>query len=99
MLEKLPAKIRVQATPADAHVSIVQDSVVKARGSSGDELVVPGGPYQLVVEHDGFHTATREIHPEIGKPYTYFETLAPIKGPDPDVPGRAPAARATRGIV
>jgi hypothetical protein len=80
VLEKLPAKIRVQATPADAHVSIVQDSVVKARGTSGDELVVPGGPYQLVVEHDGFHTATREIHPEIGKPYTYFETLAPVKG-------------------
>ncbi|MEP6859908.1 MAG: hypothetical protein ABJE66_04770 [Deltaproteobacteria bacterium] len=80
VLEKLPAKIRVQATPADAHVSIVQDSVVKARGSSGDELVVPGGPYQLVVEHDGFHTATREIHPEIGKPYTYFETLSAIKG-------------------
>ena len=45
VLQKLPAKIRVQATPADAHVSIVQDSVVKARGSSGDELVVPGGPY------------------------------------------------------
>jgi len=80
VLEKLPAKIRVQATPSDAHVSIVQDSVVKARGTSGDELVVPGGPYQLVVEHVGFHTATRDIHPEIGKPYTYFETLAAIKG-------------------
>ncbi|MEO8846372.1 MAG: PEGA domain-containing protein [Kofleriaceae bacterium] len=80
VLEKLPAKIRVQATPADAHVSIVQDSVVKARGSSGDELIVPGGPYQLVIEHDGFHTSTRDIHPDIGKPYTYFETLAPIKG-------------------
>jgi PEGA domain len=80
VLEKLPAKIRVQATPSDAHVSIVQDSVVKARGSSGDELIVPGGPYQLVIEHDGFHTSTREIHPDIGKPYTYFETLAPIKG-------------------
>lgn len=80
VLEKLPAKIRVQATPSDAHVSIVQDSVVKARGSSGDELIVPGGPYQLVIEHDGFHTSTRDIHPDIGKPYTYFETLAPIKG-------------------
>lgn len=80
VLEKLPAKIRVQATPSDAHVSIVQDSVVKARGTSGDELVVPGGPYQLVVEHAGYHTATRDIHPDIGKPYTYFETLAPIKG-------------------
>ena len=80
VLEKLPAKIRVQATPSDAHVSIVQDSVVKARGSSGDELVVPGGPYQLVIERDGFHTETRDIHPEIGKPYTYFETLLAIKG-------------------
>ena len=80
VLEKLPAKIRVQATPSDAHVSLVQDSVVKARGSSGDELVVPGGPYQLVVDHDGFHTSTRDIHPEIGKPYTYFETLNPVKG-------------------
>jgi hypothetical protein len=80
VLEKLPAKIRVQATPSDAHVSLVQDSVVKARGSSGDELVVPGGPYQLVVDHDGFHTSSRDIHPEIGKPYTYFETLNPVKG-------------------
>ena len=80
VLEKLPAKIRVQATPSDAHVSIVQDNVVKSRGSSGDELIVPGGPYQMVIEHDGFHTSTRDIHPDIGKPYTYFETLAPIKG-------------------
>ena len=80
VLEKLPAKIRVQATPSDAHVSIVQDSVVKARGSSGDELIVPGGPYQMVIEHDGFHTTTRDIHPDIGKPYTYFETLQPVKG-------------------
>ncbi len=80
VLEKLPAKIRVQATPSDAHVSLVQDSIAKARGTSGDELIVPGGPYQLVIERDGFHTVTREIHPEIGKPYTYFETLSPIEG-------------------
>ncbi|HEY0255338.1 MAG TPA: PEGA domain-containing protein, partial [Kofleriaceae bacterium] len=75
-----PAKIRIQATPSDAKVSIVQDSVVKARGKSGDELVVAGGPYKLVVERDGFHPVERDIHPDIGKPYTYFETLAAVKG-------------------
>lgn len=80
VLEKLPAKIRIQATPADAKVSIVQDSVVKARGKSGDELVVSGGPYKLVIEHDGFKSIERDIHPDIGKPYTYFETLEPIRG-------------------
>ena len=80
VLEKLPAKIRVQVTPSDARVSIVQDSIVRSYGNSGAELVVPGGPYQLVIERAGFHSVTREIHPEIGKPYTYFETLAAIKG-------------------
>ncbi len=80
VLEKLPAKIRVQVTPNDAHVSIVQDSIVRSYGNSGTELVVPGGPYQLVIERAGFHSVTREIHPEIGKPYTYFETLSAIKG-------------------
>ncbi|MFT3695127.1 MAG: PEGA domain-containing protein [Kofleriaceae bacterium] len=80
VLEKLPAKIRIQATPADAKVSIVQDSVVKARGKSGDELVVAGGPYKLVIERDGYKPIERDIHPDIGKPYTYFETLEPYRG-------------------
>jgi tetratricopeptide (TPR) repeat protein len=80
VLEKLPAKIRVQATPADAAVSIVQSNTIRARGTSGDELIVPGGPYNLVVEHDGYKTATREIHADIGKPYTYFEQLEPRLG-------------------
>jgi hypothetical protein len=80
VLERLPAKIRVQATPSDAQVTVVQSSVVKARGSSGDELAVPGGPYQLVISRDGYHEVSRDIHPDIGKPYTYFETLSPIKG-------------------
>lgn len=77
VLEKLPAKIRVQVTPSDAQVKIVQDSVTKAFGSSGTELVVPGGPYQLVIERDGYVSSQRDIHPEIGKPYTFFETLQP----------------------
>jgi len=80
VLAKLPAKIRVQVTPSDAHVKIVRDSVTEALGSSGDELVVPGGPHQLIVERDGYHPSTRDIHPEIGKPYTFFETLSPING-------------------
>jgi tetratricopeptide (TPR) repeat protein len=80
VLEKLPAKIRVQATPADAKITIVQSNTIKAFGTSGDELVVPGGPYNLVVEHDGYKTTTKEIHAEIGKPYTYFEQLQPILG-------------------
>ena len=80
VLSNLKAKIRVQTTPADARVALVKDGVTKARGTSGDELEVIGGPYQLIVERDGYHPITQLIHAEIGKPYTFFEQLEPLKG-------------------
>jgi hypothetical protein len=80
VLEKLPAKIRVQATPEDAQVNIIQSNVVKAFGTKGSEMEVKGGPYQLVVKRAGYVTKTQDIHPEVGKPYTYVVELDPVKG-------------------
>ena len=80
VLSNLKAKIRVQTTPADARVTLVKDGVTKARGASGEELEVIGGPYQLIVERDGYHAVSQVIHAEIGKPYTFFEQLEPLKG-------------------
>ena len=80
ILESLTAKIRVQTEPADAHIRIVQNDTTKIEGKSGDELEVLGGPYQLIIDRAGFHTVTREIHAEIGKPYTFFEQLQPLTG-------------------
>ena len=80
VLEGLTAKIRVQTVPTDARVSIVQNHRVISAGTSGTELEVVGGPYQLIVERAGFKTATVDLHAEIGKPYTFLEQLQPLQG-------------------
>ena len=80
VLEGLTAKIRVQTVPADARVSIVQNHRVISAGTSGTELEVVGGPYQLIVERPGYKTATVDLHAEIGKPYTFLEQLQPLEG-------------------
>jgi hypothetical protein len=80
VLEGLTAKIRVQTVPPDARVSIVQNNVVVSAGTSGSELEVVGGPYQLVVERAGYKTTTVDLHAEIGKPYTFLEQLQPLEG-------------------
>jgi hypothetical protein len=80
VLRDLRAKVRVQTIPADAHVRIVQNNVIKAEGGSGTELEVVGGPYQLIVERPGYHSITTEFHAEIGQPYTFLEQLQPLEG-------------------
>jgi hypothetical protein len=80
VLEKLPAKLRVQTTPADARVSVIKDGVVVARREAGKELEVVAGPVQIVVERDGYVSVTQNEHVEIGKPYTFFVQLEPLKG-------------------
>jgi hypothetical protein len=80
VLEGLPAKVRVQTVPPDARVSIVQNNIIKASGTSGTELEVVGGTYQLRVERAGYHTITADFQAEIGQPYTFLEPMQPLEG-------------------
>jgi hypothetical protein len=80
VLESLPAKVRVNTEPANAHVTIENEARKVADDRSGKEIEIPGGRYSMTIEHEGFRTVTREIVAEVGKPYTYFEKLEPKRG-------------------
>jgi hypothetical protein len=80
VLENLPAKIRVNTEPANAHIIIANEARVAADERSGKEIEVLGGRYRMTIEHEGFETVTREIVAEVGKPYTFFEKLQPKTG-------------------
>ena len=80
ILERLPTKIRVETTPADAVVELFQNNKKVAHGTSGEELVVVGGRYDMTVRRDGYTPWHATIDAEIGKPYTYAVQLRPILG-------------------
>jgi hypothetical protein len=81
VLQKLEAKVRIDTEPTDSHITLASDDTgVTNRTTSGKEMKVLGGHYTMTVEHAGFHTVSREIRAEIGKPYTFFERLQPVKG-------------------
>jgi hypothetical protein len=80
VLENLPAKIRVNTEPANAHIIIANEARVAADERSGKEIEVLGGRYRMTIEKEGFQTVTREIVAEVGKPYTFFEKLEPKRG-------------------
>jgi PEGA domain len=80
VLATLPSKIRVQTTPPDANIHIDLDQHPISAGHTGDELLVPQGTYQLVVEREGYRTKRLPIEAEIGQPYTYDVQLEPIRG-------------------
>ena len=80
VLQKLPTKIRVETTPADAVIELFHNGKKLAHGVSGQELEVVGGQYEMIVRRDGYTTLRRSIDAEIGKPYTFAETLKPILG-------------------
>ncbi|MGE5185747.1 MAG: PEGA domain-containing protein, partial [Acidobacteriota bacterium] len=80
VLENLKAKIRIETVPSDAHITLTTDAGVTNRADSGREMEVKGGSYTMTIERAGYHTVTREIPVEIGKPYTFFERLDPVKG-------------------
>ncbi|HUJ62692.1 MAG TPA: PEGA domain-containing protein [Kofleriaceae bacterium] len=79
-LASLDAKIRVETEPPDARITISNDAGESGFGATGDEISVAGGTYDMKIERSGYHTITRRIHAEIGKPYTFFEKLEPVKG-------------------
>jgi hypothetical protein len=80
VLEELKAKIYIQTVPPDAHITLTTDAGVSNRADSGHEIELKGGRYKMTIEHAGFQTINREVVVEIGKPYTFFEHLDPLKG-------------------
>jgi hypothetical protein len=80
VLQKLRAKIRVETDPPGARVTLGNDAGIAGSMSAGRELEVDGGHYVMTIEQAGYHSRTREIDVEIGKPYTFFERLDPVKG-------------------
>jgi len=79
-LEKLEAHIRIETEPSDANITLTSETGVANRATSGQEMKVLGGQYTMVVERAGYHSVTRKITAQIGKPYTYFEHLDAQKG-------------------
>lgn len=80
VLGALKAKILINTDPPDAKITLSNDAGIAGRGRSGQELEVPGGRYQVLIERDGYHPVTQEVPAKIGKPYTIFTKLEAVKG-------------------
>ncbi|HSN29058.1 MAG TPA: PEGA domain-containing protein [Kofleriaceae bacterium] len=80
VLENLPAKVRVNTEPPDAHIVIANEARKEAESRSGKEIEVAGGRYTMTIDREGYQTVTQEIVTEVGKPYTFFEKLQPKRG-------------------
>lgn len=81
VLRKLQAHVLVETTPPGARVRIEDRGRIAARGVAGKDIEVLGGSYDIVVELDGYQTVRRQGERfAIGKPYTYFIPLEPLKG-------------------
>jgi hypothetical protein len=80
VLGALKAKILINTDPADATITLSNDAGIAGRGRSGQELEVPGGRYEVLIERAGYHPVKQEVPAKIGKPYTIFAKLEPLKG-------------------
>ncbi|MGN6105061.1 MAG: PEGA domain-containing protein [Kofleriaceae bacterium] len=80
VLQSLRAHILVETEPKGAEITISNDSGIAGRGKSGQTLEVLGGQYEMVVEREGYETHTQSIQVRIGKPFTYFVGLKPLRG-------------------
>jgi len=80
VLGNLTAKVYVETTPREAKITIANRDGTKAYGTSRSQIDVLGGTYQMTVEHDGFEPHTQTIDVSIGRPYTTYVQLEPLKG-------------------
>jgi hypothetical protein len=80
VLKKLKAKIYVESQPAGAQITIANDAGVAVRAHSGETIEVLSGHYDMLTELDGYESHHQPIDVQIGKPYTYFVPLVPLKG-------------------
>jgi len=80
VLGALKAKILINTDPPDAKITLSNDAGIAGRGRAGQELEVQGGRYKVLIERDGYHSVTQDVPAKIGKPYTIFTKLLPLKG-------------------
>ncbi len=80
VLGNLTAKVYVETTPKDAKITIANRDGTKAFGKSRSQIDVLGGSYQMTVEADGFQPDTQTIEVSIGRPFTTYVALEPLKG-------------------
>lgn len=80
VLKRLDAHVFVETSPPDAQITIQSKERRVAYGTSGKELLVGGGSYEMIVEKVGHQTVRRSIELKIGKPYTYYIELEKLEG-------------------
>jgi len=80
VLGNLTAKVYVETTPTDAKITIANAGGTKAFGTSRKQIDVLGGHYDMTVERDGFEPHTQPIDVSIGRPFTTYVQLEPLKG-------------------
>jgi hypothetical protein len=80
VLRGLRAKIRVNTEPADAQITLSNETGLQNRGVSGQEIDVLGGQYDVLIERKGYNSVVEHVDADIGKPYTLFVRLEPKKG-------------------
>lgn len=76
----LKARVFVETTPGGANITIANEAGIAARAKSGEPIEVPGGNYTISVERPGYELATQKLDARIGKPYTLYVPLVPLKG-------------------
>ena len=79
VLAGLPSRVYVGTTPSGAKITLSSDTV-KSRGTSGEQMQILGGKYEMLVELPGYQSVTQQIEVRIGKPYTFFVPLLPELG-------------------
>lgn len=80
VLQNLRSRVYVETNPRGAKITIGNDSGIAARAHAGDQIEILGGSYEMLVERDGYEPYTQRIEIAIGKPYTYYVQLQPLKG-------------------
>lgn len=81
-LRGLPARILVATAPANAQVTLRNDTGVAARvrADGVHALEVLKGTYEMNIELPGYEPVQTHIVAEIGRPYSYYFRLEPKKG-------------------
>jgi len=80
VLQELRAKILITTEPGDAQIVLSNEVGKQNRGTSGQEIAVLGGHYDVLIEKKGYNSVVQQIDVKIGKPYAVFVRLDPKKG-------------------
>lgn len=80
VLKNLQGHVYVETAPPGARITIGNETGTKANSASGKVFDLLGGKYEMTVELNGFEPYSQKIEVSIGKPYTYFVKLEPLRG-------------------